>query len=216
MLECLVLSSIIIKPLSCCARWSSSAWARSRFWIANSKNASDKCFNMNKNSRRLWWDRICKIMCIYSNNKCMCVFLISPVPIAEPLTSELIDTRVFHYLAPRPIKYWVSLPIPTYKSFFFYKNAGLRAPWCWFPIDDWASDLFITSPYNASWAVTKGPLRGELDKSTVSHTGLIVLDLRETYHLAHPYPLALLHFTPNHLSPGTCTPHHFHTQSEVR
>ncbi len=40
MFECLVLSSIIIKPLSWCARWSSSAWARSCFWIANSKNAS--------------------------------------------------------------------------------------------------------------------------------------------------------------------------------
>ncbi len=50
---------------------------------------------------------------IYSNNKCMCVFLISPVPIAEPLTSELIDTPVFHNLAPRPIKYRVSVPIPT-------------------------------------------------------------------------------------------------------
>ncbi len=28
-------------------------------------------------------------MCIYSNNKCMCVFLISAVPIAEPLTFVL-------------------------------------------------------------------------------------------------------------------------------
>ncbi len=52
-------------------------------------------------------------MCIYSNNKCMCVFLISPVPIAEPLTSELIDTPVFYNLAPRPIKYRVSVPIPS-------------------------------------------------------------------------------------------------------
>ncbi len=51
---------------------------------------------------------------IYSNNKCMCVFLISPVPIAEPLTSELIDTPVFYNLAPRPIKYRVSVPIPTH------------------------------------------------------------------------------------------------------
>ncbi len=51
---------------------------------------------------------------IYSNNKCMCVFLISPVPIAVPLTSELIDTPVFYNLAPRPIKYRVSVPIPTY------------------------------------------------------------------------------------------------------
>ncbi len=45
----------------------------------------------------------------------MCVFLISPVPIAEPLTSELIDTPVFYNLAPRPIKYRVSVPIPTYE-----------------------------------------------------------------------------------------------------
>ncbi len=53
-------------------------------------------------------------MYIYSNNKCMCVFLISPVPITKPLTSELIDTPVFYNLAPRPIKYRVSVPIPTY------------------------------------------------------------------------------------------------------
>ncbi len=53
---------------------------------------------------------------IYSNNKCMCVFLISPVPIAEPLTSELIDTPVFYNLAPRPIKYRVSVPIPNQKQ----------------------------------------------------------------------------------------------------
>ncbi len=43
----------------------------------------------------------------------MCVFIISPVPITEPLTSELIDTPVFYNLAPRPIKYRVSVPIPT-------------------------------------------------------------------------------------------------------
>ncbi len=55
-------------------------------------------------------------MCINSNNKCMCVFLISPIPITEPLTSELIDTPVFHNLAPRPIKYRVSVPIPTYEA----------------------------------------------------------------------------------------------------
>ncbi len=42
----------------------------------------------------------------------MWVFLISPVPITEPLTSELIDTPVFYNLAPRPIKYRVSVPIP--------------------------------------------------------------------------------------------------------
>ncbi len=53
----------------------------------------------------------------------MCVFLISPVPIAEPLTSELIDTPVFYNLAPRPIKYRVSVPIPTCvwaKKLFLY------------------------------------------------------------------------------------------------
>ncbi len=43
----------------------------------------------------------------------MCVFLISPALIAEPLTSELIDTPVFYNLAPRPIKYRVSVPIPS-------------------------------------------------------------------------------------------------------
>ncbi len=48
----------------------------------------------------------------------MCVFLISQVPIAEPLTSELIDTPVFHNLAPRPIKYRVSVPIPTLDDTF--------------------------------------------------------------------------------------------------
>ncbi len=46
----------------------------------------------------------------------MCVFLISPVPITEPLTSELIDTPVFYNLAPRPIKYRVSVPIPSQNS----------------------------------------------------------------------------------------------------
>ncbi len=45
----------------------------------------------------------------------MCVFIISPVPITEPLTSELIDTPVFYNLAPRPIKYRVSVPIPMYE-----------------------------------------------------------------------------------------------------
>ncbi len=57
---------------------------------------------------------------IYSNNKCMCVFIISPVPITEPLTSELIDTPVFHNLAPRPIKYRVSIPIPSYRDIRFW------------------------------------------------------------------------------------------------
>ncbi len=59
---------------------------------------------------------------IYSNNKCMCVFLISPVPIAEPLTSELIDTPVFYNLAPRPIKYRVSVPIPSRHTAFLYRR----------------------------------------------------------------------------------------------
>ncbi len=49
----------------------------------------------------------------------MCVFLISPVPIAEPLTSELIDTPVFYNLAPRPIKYRVSVPIPSHVDYLF-------------------------------------------------------------------------------------------------
>ncbi len=43
----------------------------------------------------------------------MCIFLISLVPVAEPLTSELIETPVFHNLALGPINYWVSEPIPT-------------------------------------------------------------------------------------------------------
>ncbi len=62
---------------------------------------------------------------IYSNNKCMCVFLISPVPITEPLTSELIDTPVFYNLAPRPIKYRVSVPIPSYKLNRYYIKLSL-------------------------------------------------------------------------------------------
>ncbi len=45
----------------------------------------------------------------------MCVFLISTVPITEPLTSDLIDTPVFYNLAPRPIKYRVSVPIPSWR-----------------------------------------------------------------------------------------------------
>ncbi len=50
----------------------------------------------------------------------MCVFLISPVPITEPLTSELINTPVFYNLAPRPIKYRVSVPSLTLWCVFFY------------------------------------------------------------------------------------------------
>ncbi len=72
---------------------------------------------------------------IYSNNKCMCVFLISPVPIAEPLTSELIDTPVFYNLAPRPIKYRVSVPIPSprsinVESIFILNGCGCRITVC--------------------------------------------------------------------------------------
>ncbi len=52
----------------------------------------------------------------------MCVFLISPVPIAEPLTSELIDTPVFYNLAPRPIKYRVSVPIPSHISLLLFSS----------------------------------------------------------------------------------------------
>ncbi len=52
----------------------------------------------------------------------MCVFLISPVPITEPLTSELIDTPVFYTLAPRPIKYRVSVPIPTHPAGLFAQS----------------------------------------------------------------------------------------------
>lgn len=32
-----------------------------------------------------------------------CIFLLSPVAKAEPLMSELIDTTVFHNLAPGPV-----------------------------------------------------------------------------------------------------------------
>ncbi len=46
----------------------------------------------------------------------MCVFLISPVVIAEPLTSEFIDAPVFYNLAPRPIKYRISVPIPNFNA----------------------------------------------------------------------------------------------------
>ncbi len=46
----------------------------------------------------------------------MCVFLISPVPIAEPLTSELINTPVLYNLAQRPIKYRLSVPIPNFNA----------------------------------------------------------------------------------------------------
>ncbi len=86
-----------------------STWARSELGIAKMHHRQEFEYYC---SWWLWRDRICKIMCIYSNNKCMCVFLISPVPITEPLTSELIDTPVFYNLAPRPIKYRVSVPIP--------------------------------------------------------------------------------------------------------
>ncbi len=60
----------------------------------------------------------------------MRVFLISPVPIAEPLTSELIDTPVFYNLAPRPIKYRVSVPIPMYYIFSLYIHIFLNISSC--------------------------------------------------------------------------------------
>jgi len=40
--------------------------------------------------------------------------------IAELLTSELIDTPVFHNLAPKPIKYRVSVPIPSCHGIYFF------------------------------------------------------------------------------------------------
>ncbi len=52
-------------------------------------------------------------------------FHISPVPITEPLTSELIDTPVFYNLAPRPIKYRVSVPIPSLDAVLFSINDAL-------------------------------------------------------------------------------------------
>ncbi len=64
------------------------------------------------------WTQSCLLL---SDDVCLkeiattCAFLISPVPIAEPLTSELIDTPVFHNLAPGPIKYQFRYPslVPT-------------------------------------------------------------------------------------------------------
>ncbi len=58
----------------------------------------------------------------------MCVFIISPVPITKPLTSELIDTPVFYNLAPRPIKYRVSVPIPTYSLYIFFSTTVYSCP----------------------------------------------------------------------------------------
>ncbi len=46
----------------------------------------------------------------------MYVHFLSPVVIAEPLTSEFIDTPVFYNLAPRPIKYRISVPIPNFNA----------------------------------------------------------------------------------------------------
>ncbi len=85
---------------------------------------------------------------IYSNNKCMCVFLISPVPIAEPLTSELIDTPVFYNLAPRPIKYRVSVPIPRYHCPLDLQHAVPANSLTWhviFSKNIYFSVLFLTS-----------------------------------------------------------------------
>ncbi len=86
---------------------------------------------------------------IYSNNKCMCVFLISPVPIAEPLTSELIDTPVFYNLAPRPIKYRVSVPIPRgeYIKELWTHNFHLDNP----TIQSWIFSI-ITPVFSVTWS----------------------------------------------------------------
>ncbi len=62
----------------------------------------------------------------------MCVFLISPVPITEPLTSELIDTPVFHNLAPRPIKYRVSVLIPIFYHQQYYQGESFSKKFFFF------------------------------------------------------------------------------------
>ncbi len=82
----------------------------------------------------------------------MCVFLISAVPIAEPLTSELIDTPVFHNLAPRPIKYRVSVPIPNFNAakfsiklfYFIYLTVSFVSQWDEYEI------VTETHPFNNS------------------------------------------------------------------
>ncbi len=47
----------------------------------------------------------------------MCVFLISPVPTAEPITPELIDTPVFHNLAPRLLRYFFKKNVQMSNNF---------------------------------------------------------------------------------------------------
>ncbi len=82
----------------------------------------------------------------------MCVFLISAVPITEPLTSELIDTPVFHNLAPRPIKYRVSVPIPNFNAakfsiklfYFIYLTVSFVSQWDEYEI------VTETHPFNNS------------------------------------------------------------------
>ncbi len=61
----------------------------------------------------------------------------SPVTIAEPLTSELIHTPVFNNLAPRPIKYRVSVHIPNFNAakfsiklfYFIYLTVSFVSQW---------------------------------------------------------------------------------------
>ncbi len=97
---------------------------------------------------------------IYSNNKCMCVFLISPVPITEPLTSELIDTPDFYNLAPRPIKYRVSVPIPRYNiPVFRWRRPRLHYPAksLWLPLHSYpCSERWSLVVFRLSyWRVTE-------------------------------------------------------------
>ncbi len=79
----------------------------------------------------------------------MCVFLISPVPITEPLTSELIDTPVFYNLAPRPIKYRVSVPIPihNHSQYCYWKTSILSSPvfLCTYPEQPVCTSLLFIS-----------------------------------------------------------------------
>ncbi len=76
----------------------------------------------------------------------MHVFFISPVPIAEPLTSELIDSTVFHNLAPRPIKYQISVPIPNFNAakfsnFFSFINVTV------YLVSQWDKYEIVTQPF---------------------------------------------------------------------
>ncbi len=69
----------------------------------------------------------------------------SSLPITEPLTSELIDTPVFYNLAPRPIKYRVSVPIPTDKRSETIPSSRITPD----PLDSQLHCLF-SSPHSCS------------------------------------------------------------------